>query len=96
MSVWIFKNGQREKGLNFLDESSSDAARSSKGYRGYLQFLSEEDPNCATIITLWESNEARKNSSKGVFKNAAKGLEPYIECPPDVSNFKLSVNELRI
>lgn len=102
MSVWTFKKGQREKGLDKLawakpqEESLSNAARSTKGYRGYLQLLSEEKPDCATLITLWESDEARKDSSKGVFKDAMKALEPYLECPPDVSNFKLSDAELRV
>ena len=94
LSVWTFKKGQREKGLNFLNESSSDAARSTEGFRGILQFLSEEEPDCATLITLWESDEARNNSSKGVFKDATKGLESYVECPPEVSNFTLSDAEL--
>ncbi len=96
VSVWTFKKGQREKGLNFLAESSSDAARSSEGYSGYIELLSEEKPDCATIITLWKSDKARNDSSKGVFKDAMKGLEPYIEGPPEVSNFKLSDAELRL
>ncbi len=102
VSVWTFKKGQREKGLDKLasaepqQQSVSDLARSTKGYRGSLQLLSEDKPDCATIITLWESEKARKNSSKGVFKDAIKEVEPYLESPPDVSNFKLSDAELRL
>ena len=96
MSVWTFKKGQREKGLDMLDERISNVARAAKGDRGSLQLLSEEAANCATIITLWESEAAREASAKGVFKDAIKSLEQYVECPPDVSNFKLSDVELRI
>ena len=96
MSVWTFKKGQREKGLNMLDERISNLARSTKGYRGSLQLLSEEKANCATIITLWESEATREASAKGVFKDAMKALEQYVECQPDASNFKLSDAELRV
>ena len=96
MSVWTFKKGQREKGLNMLDERISNVARATKGYRGFMQLLSEEATDCATIITLWESEAARSASSKGVFKDAIKALEQYVECPPDVSNFKISDAELRV
>ena len=96
MSAWIFKKGQREEGLTFLAERSSEMARNTPGYRGFMQLLCEKSADCATIITLWESEEARNHSSKGVFKDAMKRLEPYIDCPPEVSNFILSNGELRI
>ena len=79
-----------------LNERISNLARSTKGYRGSLQLLSEEAADCATIITLWESEAARSASSKGVFKDAIKALEQYVECPPDVTKFKLSDAELRV
>ena len=96
MSVWTFKKGQREKGLDMLDERISNVARSTKGYRGSMQLLSEEAADCATLITLWENDKAREVSAKGVFKDAIKALEQYGECPPDVSNFKMSDAELRV
>ena len=96
MSVWTFKKGQREKGLNMLDERISNLARSTKGYRGSMQLLSEEAANCATILTLWVSEAARETSAKGVFKDAIKEIEQFVECPPDVTNFKLSDAELRL
>jgi len=96
MSVWTFKKGQREKGLDMLNERISIQARSSKGYCGYMQLLSEEAVDCATIITLWETEVARSASSKGVFKDAIKTLEQYVDCPPVVTNFKMSDAELRV
>ncbi len=96
MSVWTFKKGQREKGLGMLDERIASTARATKGYRGSLQLLSEEAADHATIITIWESEEAREASAKGVFKDSIGVLEQYIEGLPDVSNFKLSDAEIRI
>jgi heme-degrading monooxygenase HmoA len=96
MSIWTFKKGQREKGLDFLTESSSDAARNTEGFKGFIDLRSEEAVDCATIITLWESDEARKESSSGLFKDATKGLEQYLECPPEVSNYILSDGEIRL
>jgi heme-degrading monooxygenase HmoA len=96
MSVWTFKKGQREKGLDILNERISSQARSTKGYRGYMQLLSEEAADCATIITLWESDDTRNSSSKDVFKDAIKVLEQQVECPPVVTNFKMSDAELRV
>jgi len=96
MSVWKFKLGQREKGLNKLDESISNVARTTKGFHGFMQLLSDDAPDCATIITLWESEDALKASAKGVFKDATKMLEQYVDSPPSVSNFKVTDVELRI
>lgn len=96
MSIWTFKKGQREKGLNKMEEVASNQARTTKGYRGFLQLLSEESPESATIITLWESKEARAASSKGLFKDASKAIEQYVESPPTLSNFKLTDVEIRI
>jgi heme-degrading monooxygenase HmoA len=96
MSVWTFKKGQREKGLSKMEELVSNIARSTTGYRGFMQLLSEEKPDCATIITLWESDKTRKSSSKGVFKDAIKAIEQYVECPPEVTDFKMSDAELRV
>jgi hypothetical protein len=96
MSVWTFKKGQREKGLNKLDEMVSSTARNNKSYRGSLILLSEEAAECGTIITLWENQKAREASSKGVFKDAMNVMEPYLEGPPEVTNFKLSEAEMRV
>lgn len=96
MSVWTFKKGQREKALKMLNERIADLARNTKGYRGSLNLLSEEATNCLTIITLWESAATREASSKGVFKDAIDAIDQYVECPPEVSSFKMSEAEFRI
>ncbi len=96
VSFWSFKKGQREKGLNMLDERISDVARAAKGYRGSLQLLSQESADKAIIITLWDSEKARDASAKGVFKDAVGVLEQFVEGPPEVSNFKLSDAEVRL
>jgi heme-degrading monooxygenase HmoA len=95
-SIWTFKKGQREKGLKTMEEKVSNVARITKGYCGFIQLLSEEDPESATIITLWEDNETRESSSKGLFKDAIKAVIQYVERPPDLSNFSLTNAELRI
>ncbi len=96
MSVWTFREGRREEGLAKMDEMVSDAARTTEGYRGYLQLLSEEKPDSATIITFWKDEGAREASSRGVFRDAGRAVGPYLEGQPAVSNFKVSDIELRI
>ncbi len=96
MSVWTFKKGKREEGLAKMDEMVSDAARTSEGYRGYVQLLSDEKADSATIITFWKDEGAREASSAGVFRDAGEAVKPYLEGQPAVSNFKVSDIELRI
>jgi len=97
MSIWKFKHGQREEAFKKLDESIPRATvGSTKGFRGFLQLLSNDDPELGIIITFWESEDALKSSGKGVFRDAVRTLEQFVDSPPDVKNYRVSDAELRL
>lgn len=96
MSVWKFKPGQREKALAELDKNVSDQAKQTRGYHGFLQLLSKDDADVATIITLWEDENALSSSAKGVFTDAVQTLDQYVANQPNVSNYVVNDSELRL
>jgi heme-degrading monooxygenase HmoA len=93
VSTWKFKQGQRDNAFAALDKRSEEADRT-RGFRGYLDLLSDDDPDAAIVITLWEDEETRSASQRGIFQGATQDMERYLTGPPDVKNYR--VREIQI
>ncbi len=85
-----FKPGKREEALKILDDSPKEKV---EGFMGILAFLHEDDPDSATIISVWDSKETLDSSAKGIFKNIMDDTEDLREATPDVKSGK--VREMR-
>ena len=94
MSTWTFKTGKREEGFSELDMILSTLARNTKGFRGSLSLISRDNPNSAIFLTLWNDEESLKASESGVFAEAIKKVEPHLEGPPKVDNYRVFSAEL--
>ena len=68
--MWHFKNGKREDAFLELDRILKTLTRHTTGFRGYMSLLSKEDPNVATVLTLWQDEESLNISEKEVFAQA--------------------------
>ncbi len=65
----------------FLDE-----AKAADGYQGLISLLSMNNPDRATIITLWDSEEAMRAVQSGVYQKVVAVLSNLIDEPPQVAN----------
>ena len=89
LSLWCFKEGKREEAFLGLDHILNTTTRNSEGFRGYMSLLSYEDPNSATILTLWQDEKSLKASEKEVFAQAIEKVKDSIEKPPALQNLSI-------
>lgn len=94
MSLWHFKMGKREEAFLELDRILNTLAQDAEGFRGYMSLLSHEDPDLATILTLWQDEEALKKSEKEVFARAIKKVQDSLESSPRIENYRVFSTEL--
>jgi heme-degrading monooxygenase HmoA len=94
MSTWTFKSGKREEGFSELDLVLSTLARNTKGFRGSLSLISRDNSNSAIFLTLWTDEESLKASEAGVFKEATKKVESFLDGSPLIGNYRVFSAEL--
>ena len=94
MTVWHFKEGNREKGFSELDIILNTLAHQTEGFRGAISLLDNDDPNTVTILTLWIDKEALERSEKDVFSQALKRVQDSIDTPPKIKNYQVFSTEL--
>ncbi len=85
-----FKSGKREEALKIVDDAPKEDV---EGFKGILALLSVDDPNSATIISVWDSEAALNASQKGIFQDIMKATEHLRDGPPEMKNVK--VREMR-
>ena len=96
VSSWKFKRGQSEAGLKVLDQEIAPNVRTTKGFKGALFLIPNEDADSLLAITLWGTEEDQKISGKGIFQEATKKLEKYVDGPPDVKGYEVHSGELHV
>ena len=79
-----------------LTREVAPIVRTTKGFRGALFLLSNDDPSAALFITMWETEEDQKSSSTGIFRDAIKKSEVYISAPPEVKSYTIDSGELHL
>ena len=94
MSIWRFKKGRREDAFLELDRVLNTATRHTDGFRGYMSLLSHENPNVATVLTLWQDEESLIASEKDVFTQAIKKVQDSLENSPQIENYRVFSTEL--
>ncbi len=94
MSTWCFKKGKREEAFSELDLILNGLAEHTGGFRGYLSLLSLIDPNAATVLTFWQDEESLKASEMGVYAQAVRKVQIFLEKPPTTENFRVFSTEL--
>ena len=94
LSVWHFKNGKRKDAFSELDNILNTLTRSTKGFRGYMSLLSQDDPNASIILTLWQDEECLVASEKEVFAGGVIKVQDSLESPPHVERLRVFSTEL--
>ncbi len=92
--MWHFKKGKREEAFLELDRILNTLAQDVEGFRGYMSLLSHEDPEYATVLTLWQDEDALKKSEKDVFARAIKKVADSLESSPKIENYRVYSTEL--
>ncbi len=94
MSSWTFKKEKAEEGFLELDSQLNSLTRQTEGFRGYMSLLSNDDPNEAVILSLWQDEEALKASEKGAFAELTKRMEGFLVKSPSSESFRVFSTEL--
>lgn len=88
MTTWKFKPGKRAEAIKIVEDTLEEI-RKSKGFRGLIILLSSEDPNVASFMAIWDSEEALNASQKGVYSKVAGKAMPLSEKPPELKNMEI-------
>lgn len=94
MSVWQFKEGKSEVGFLELDRIFNTVTRHTEGFRGYLSLLTYKNPNAATVLTLWQDENALNASEQKVYADAIRKVQNLLENLPVTSHFRVFSTEL--
>jgi quinol monooxygenase YgiN len=94
MSTWHFKKGKRESAFLEIDRVLETATRHVEGFRGYMSLLSHQDPNSATILTLWQDEATLIKTEGGTLQDAVRKVQDSLESPPCIENFRVFSTEL--
>jgi quinol monooxygenase YgiN len=89
MTVWKFKPGKRAEAIKIV-EDSLDEIRKNKGFRGLIISFPIDDANGATIMAIWDSEEALNASQKGIYQKVSSKAMPLAEKPPELKNLEIS------
>jgi quinol monooxygenase YgiN len=81
-----FKPGKREEALRIIDGGPKERE---EGFSGILALIHEDDPDSATIISLWDSEDTLNASEQGIFRNLMKATEEMRVGPPEVKNAQI-------
>jgi quinol monooxygenase YgiN len=88
MTVWKFRPGKRAEAVKIV-EDSLDEIRKNKGFRALVTLLSTDDPNGATVIALWDSEEALQASQETIYRKVSGKTIPLAERPPELKNMEV-------
>lgn len=94
MTTWHFKKGKRESAFAEIDRVLNTATRNVEGFRGYMSLLSRDDPNTATVLTLWQDEATVKKTESGTLQDAIRKVQDALENLPLIENFKVFSTEL--
>ncbi len=94
VSFWSFRGGKRPLAFAELDSILNTLAKEAEGFRGYLSMLSYEDPNSATILTLWDDEAALIKSQEGIFTQATNKVADYLKEKPRIENCRVYSTQL--
>ncbi len=94
ISTWHFKEGKRRDAFSEIDKILNTETRHVDGFRGYMSLLSREDPNMATILTLWQDEETLKKTETGTIQKAIQNVQDALENLPKLENFRVFSTEL--
>lgn len=95
MTIWKFKPGKLEQGINVLYEALTGLARSENGFLGSVSLLSQDDENTITTMSIWETEEARTDSER-LWKKAYETLKESLVGFPEVKKSRVYSAELKV
>ena len=81
-----FKPGKREEALKIIDRAQKEDV---KGFKGIIALLHEDDPDSATVISLWDSEDTLRSSAEGIFHDLMDETEGLRAGPPEIINGKI-------
>jgi quinol monooxygenase YgiN len=81
-----FKPGKREEAIKIIDDVPKERV---KGFQGILALLSVDDPDSATLISVWDSEDTLMASQKGIFQDIMNATADLREGPPEMKNVKV-------
>jgi quinol monooxygenase YgiN len=82
---WKFKPGAREEAVKRID-GFLDEIKSNEGYQGFLMLLSMNNPDRATVVSIWENENAMAKAEKGQYPKVVKAVSDLTTEAPQVAH----------
>jgi heme-degrading monooxygenase HmoA len=79
-TCWEFKPGKREEAMKKA-EAFMDEIRNAHGFRGFMSLPSQDNPNQAIYVVMWES-EADLKAGRERLQRITNSVSDYIARPP--------------
>jgi heme-degrading monooxygenase HmoA len=81
-----FRPGKREEGVSVIADFSKDVR---EGFEGMLILFPTDDPDKATYITLWDSEETMNGSWKEISPRVTEALKDLLAEQPEMRSNKV-------
>lgn len=89
-----FKPGKREEGLSVIADIGKDVRQ---GFEGMLILLPTNDPDTATYVTLWDSEETMNGSWNQLSPKVTEALGSLLAEKPEMRTNKVrEIQRLKI
>lgn len=83
MVWWKFNSGARAEAVKRID-GLMDEIKSNEGYQGFLMLLSTSDPDRATVISMWEDEQAMTRAEREQYPKVVSALSDLLSGDPQV------------
>jgi heme-degrading monooxygenase HmoA len=82
---WSFKPGTRDEAVSKID-GFMDEIKTNEGYQGFLMLLSAENPDRATVVSIWDSEKSMSAAEKNQYPKVVDAVTDYMSKPPQVAH----------
>jgi quinol monooxygenase YgiN len=87
------KPGKRAEFLTIWNKEILTTLKKQNGFVDEILLFSEDDPNCAVGISLWNAKEDAERYHRDVFPRMINTLQQIIDTPPTVRAFNVESSE---
>jgi heme-degrading monooxygenase HmoA len=82
---WKFKPGTRDEAVKRID-GKMDEIKSNEGYQGFLMLLSMNNPDRATVVSIWENEQTMARAETTQYPKVVAAVSDLTTEAPQVAH----------
>lgn len=82
---WKFNPGARAEAAKRID-GFMDEIKSNDGYQGFLMLLSTNNPDRATVVSIWENEQTMAKAEQTQYPKVVNAVKDLMSEPPQVAH----------